>query len=198
MFKRLYAWTLTLASAPYAAWALAAIAFAESSFFPLPPDLILVPMSLARPKRALFYATICTIASVLGGLLGYAIGAVLYDTIGKELIGLYGYGDKVAALRSCYAYWGWLIILIKGLTPIPFKLVTIVSGAAGYPLALFILLAAITRGGRFFLLAGALNLWGEQIKAALDRHFAIFLGLILAIIVFGFWLAAKLNLGGAC
>ncbi len=198
MFKKLYAWTLDLAERPYAAWALAAVAFAESSFFPLPPDLILVPMSLARPKRALFYAAICTLASVAGGMLGYAIGALLYDAVGKPLIALYGYGDKAQALRSCYDSWGWLIILVKGLTPIPFKLVTIISGVAGYSFPLFVLLSLITRGGRFFLLAGALTRWGEPIKAALDRHFALFMGLILAIIIFGFWLVAKMNFGGAC
>lgn len=198
MLRKLYAWTLALAERPYAIWALAGVAFAESSFFPLPPDLILVPMSLARPRRALFYAGVCTLASVAGGALGYAIGAWLYDTVGKSLIDLYGYGGKVEALRACYGYWGWLIILVKGLTPIPFKLVTIVSGVAGYPFALFLALSAITRGGRFFLLAGALNRWGEPIKAALDRHFAAFMGLILATIVFGFWLVAKMNFGGAC
>jgi membrane protein YqaA with SNARE-associated domain len=192
MFKRLYHWTLSLAESRHATWALAAISFAESSFFPLPPDIILVPMALAKPKKALYYAAVCTLASVLGGILGYAIGALLYDTIGKWLIGLYGYGDKLEALRAFYGEWGWAFILVKGLTPIPFKLVTIVSGLLGYNFFLFVALAMITRGARFFLLAGALTFWGEPIKAALEKHFAIFMGLILACIVGGFWLAAKM------
>ena len=192
MFKRLYHWTLSLAESPRATWALAIVAFAESSFFPIPPDVILVPMALAKPRRALFYAAICTVASVLGGILGYAIGSILFESVGKWLIGLYGYADRVESLRLFYAEWGWAFILVKGLTPIPFKLVTIVSGLLGYNFWLFVLLCCITRGARFVLLAGLLNWFGEPIKAALERHFAIFLGLILVAIVGGFWLAAHM------
>ena len=192
MFKRLYHWTLSLAESPRATYALAVIAFAESSCFPIPPDVILIPMSLARPRRALVYAGICTIASVLGGMLGYAIGAYLYDTVGLWLISLYHYGDRIAALRDFYAHWGALFILIKGLTPIPFKLVTIVSGLLGYNFALFVVLSIITRGARFFILAGILNRFGEPIKAVLEKHFATFMISLVVIIVAGFWIAAKL------
>jgi membrane protein YqaA with SNARE-associated domain len=192
MFKRLYHWTLSLAESPRATYALAVIAFAESSCFPIPPDVILIPMSLARPGRALFYAAICTIASVLGGMLGYAIGAYLYDTVGLWLISLYHYSDRIAALRDFYAHWGALFILIKGLTPIPFKLVTIVSGLLGYNFALFVVLSIITRGARFFILAGILNRFGEPIKAGLEKHFATFMIALAVIIVAGFWIAAKL------
>jgi membrane protein YqaA with SNARE-associated domain len=192
MFKRLYHWTLSLAESPRATWALAIIAFAESSFFPIPPDVILVPMALAKPRKALFYAGVCTLASVIGGMLGYAIGALLFDTVGKWLIGLYGYADRVEALRVFYAEWGWAFILVKGMTPIPYKLVTIVSGLLGYNFFLFMVLSVITRGARFFLLAGLLNWFGEPIKAALERHFAIFIGLILLAVVGGFWLAARM------
>ena len=192
MFKRLYHWTLTLSETAQAPYALALIAFAESSFFPIPPDVILVPMSLARPNRALFYALICTIASVAGGILGYAIGAWLYDTLGLWLIHLYGYGPRVEALRVLYAEWGWLIILLKGLTPVPFKLVTIVSGMLGYNFLLFVILSAITRGGRFFILAGLLTHFGAPIKALLERHFATFMQILVAIIIGGFWIAARL------
>lgn len=192
MFKRLYHWTLSLAESPHATWALAIIAFAESSFFPIPPDVILVPMALAKPRRALVYAGICTVASVIGGIVGYGIGALLYDTVGHWLIGLYGYAQRVEALRDFYAQWGWAFILVKGMTPIPFKLVTIVSGLLGYNFLLFVLLAAITRGARFFLLAGVLTWFGEPIKAALERHFATFIGIILAAVVGGFWLAARM------
>lgn len=191
MFQRLYRWTLSLAEHSRATYALAAVSFAESSFFPIPPDVLLVPMALAKPKKAWFYATVCTIASVLGGVAGYAIGYLLYETVGLWLVQLYGYGQKVDSLRVFYDQWGWAFILVKGLTPIPYKLVTIVSGLLEYNLALFILLSVITRGARFFLLAAALNAWGDRIRGLLDRHFALFLGLILVFIVGGFWLAAK-------
>ena len=191
MFQRLYHWTLSLAGRPHAAWALAAIAFAESSFFPIPPDIVLVPMSLAQPKKAWTFAAVCTVASVSGGIVGYAIGALLFDTLGQWLINLYGYGEKVEALREFYARWGALVILIKGLTPIPYKLVTIVSGLLGYNVPLFVLLSAVTRGIRFFALAAILNKFGEPIKAALDRHFAPFMILILVMIVLGFYIATK-------
>ena len=169
MFERLYRWTISLAESPRATWALAAVAFAESSFFPLPPDIVLAPMVVAKPRRAFFYAGVCTVASVLGGCLGYAIGALLYDTVGQWLINLYGYGEKLEALRIFYAQWGWLFILVKGMTPIPFKLVTILSGLLGYNFPLFVALAAITRGARFFLVAGVLNYFGEPLRAALEK-----------------------------
>ncbi len=192
MLKGLYHRTLALAEGPYATWTLAAVAFAESSFFPLPPDLILVPMSLAQPRRAWFYAGLCTIMSVLGGVLGYAIGALLYDTLGHWLISAYGYGNRLEALREAYARWGALVILLKGLTPIPFKLVTIVSGLLGYNFALFVLLSLLTRGARFFLLAGLLNRFGDPIKGLLERHFVGFIVILLVTVVLGFWLTAHL------
>ena len=139
---------------------LAAVSFAESSFFPVPPDIVLVPMALANPSKARLYALVCTIASVLGGLLGYAIGALLYDTVGHWLISAYGYGEGVEAFRAAYAKWGAWIILIKGMTPIPYKIVTIASGFAGYNLLYFFVLSCITRGARFFLEAELLaHLW---------------------------------------
>jgi membrane protein YqaA with SNARE-associated domain len=192
MFKRLYQRILLLAESRHAPFALAAVAFAESSFFPIPPDVILIPMSLATPRRAWRYAAIATIASVLGGIVGYGIGALLYDTLGQWLIHLYGYADRMAALKETYARWGALVILIKGLTPIPYKLVTIVSGLLGYNFATFVLLSVVTRGARFFILAGALNRFGDPLRAALERHFALFLGLIAIVIVVGFWIAARM------
>ncbi len=190
MFKRLYDYLIELAQSPRAPYALAAVAFVESSVFPVPPDVILAPMSLAEPKKAWRFAAIATAASVLGGMLGYAIGALLYDTVGQWLIHLYGYADKAAALKETYARWGALVILVKGLTPIPFKLVTIVSGLLGYNFPLFVLLSLITRGGRFFLLAAALNHFGDPLRFALERHFAVFLASMATIVVVGFFLAA--------
>jgi membrane protein YqaA with SNARE-associated domain len=192
MFKRLYQWILSLAESKHAPFALAAVAFAESSFFPIPPDVILIPMSLATPRRAWRYAAIATVASVIGGMVGYGIGALLFDTLGQWLIHLYGYADRMAALKETYARWGALVILIKGLTPIPYKLVTIVSGLLGYNFAIFVLLSIVTRGARFFILAGALNWFGDPLRLALERHFALFLGLIAITIVVGFWIAVRM------
>src|SRR5271165_5984538 len=120
MADTLYARVKALAQSPHAEASLAAVAFAESSFFPIPPDVLLAPMALAYPSRAWRFALVATVASVLGGMLGYAIGAVLYDTVGLWLINLYGYGAKMDALKQTYADWGWLVILIKGATPIPY------------------------------------------------------------------------------
>jgi membrane protein YqaA with SNARE-associated domain len=190
MFEKLYGKLIALSQTPQAPYALAAIAFAESSVFPLPPDVLLAPMSLAQPKLAWRYALICTFASVAGGIVGYGIGALLFDTLGQWLIHLYGYADRMAALKETYARWGALVILVKGLTPIPFKLVTIASGLLGYNFPLFVLLSLITRGGRFFLVAGALNYFGDPLRLALERHFAAFLVLMAASVVVGFYLAA--------
>jgi membrane protein YqaA with SNARE-associated domain len=192
MFKRLYDWTIALAQSPRATWALALVAFAESSFFPIPPDALLAPMALARPKRAFFYAGVCTAASVLGGVLGYAIGHLLYDTVGLWLIELYRYGQKVEAMQAFYAEWGWAFILVKGVSPIPFKLITIVSGLMHYDFLLFVLLCTVTRGARFFLVAGAMNLWGDRLRDLLERYFGAFLAIVVLSVVFGFWLAFRM------
>jgi len=191
MFKSLYQWTLSLAESPYAAWALGLISFAESSFFPIPPDPLLAVMTVAKPKKAWTYALICTLCSVAGGLLGYAIGALLFETLGKWLIHLYGYGDRVEELRALYAKWGWAFILLKGLTPIPFKVVTITSGLLSYSLPLFILLSFITRGARFFIVAVLLNRFGDSIRGLLEKYFGPLLIFFLLLIVVGFWLATK-------
>ncbi|MDE2375148.1 MAG: DedA family protein, partial [Hyphomicrobiales bacterium] len=151
MLRRLYDWCVDTAGKPHAVWVLGLVAFCESSFFPIIPDVMLIPMALARPDRAWRLAAVCTIGSVVGGVLGYFIGAALYDTVGQWLIHLYGYGGKVEAFRAAYAQYGSLIILLKGLTPIPYKIVTITSGFAGYNLGLFILFSFITRGARFFI-----------------------------------------------
>jgi membrane protein YqaA with SNARE-associated domain len=137
-------------------------------------------MLLARPDRAFRLAAWCTLASVAGGLLGYAIGALLYDSIGLWLIQLYGYGNKVDAFRAAYAQWGAWIILLKGFTPIPFKIVTITSGFAGYNIGLFLLFSAITRAGRFFLLAFLLHRYGLQAREIIEKR----LGLWTAVMAF--------------
>jgi membrane protein YqaA with SNARE-associated domain len=191
--RRLYDWCIAAADKPHATWLLGAVSFMESSFFPIPPDVMLIPMAVARPDRAWFFATVCTLTSVAGGVLGYFIGAVLYDSVGHWLIQLYGYGSKVEAFREAYAYWGTWIILIKGLTPIPYKLVTITSGFAGYNFFLFVVLSLVTRGMRFYVLAFLLNRYGDQARAIIEERltfwatsFAVVLvaGIIAAVYVF--------------
>lgn len=182
LLRSLYDWTMRHSAGPYAFWFLGAIAFAESSFFPIPPDVMLVPMVLADRKRWLLLAGWCTAMSVTGGMLGYAIGALLYDSVGHWLIQFYGYGNKLDDFRRLYAEWGAWIILIKGLTPIPYKLVTIASGFAGYNFPLFVLLSAITRGARFSLVAGLLYWFGEPVREFIEKRLeAVMLGLLIAI-----------------
>ena len=192
MLRRMYDWCIASADKPYAIWLLGIVSFAESSFFPVPPDVMLIPMSLAQPRKAWLYALVCSITSVSGGVLGYAIGALLYDSLGGWIIQLYGYGDKVEAFRAAYAEYGAWIILLKGFTPIPYKLVTITSGFAGYNLFLFILLSAITRGARFYLLAFLLNRYGPRAREILEKRLGFWvtigaLGLALGFVIV-FWL----------
>lgn len=189
MLRRLYDWVIRLSASKNAHWALAAVSFAESSFFPVPPDVMLVPMTVARPEKAWFYAGVCTLASVAGALVGYAIGALLYDTVGHWLISLYGYEKGVDEFRRLYAEWGAWIILIKGMTPIPYKIVTIASGFAGYNLFWFVVLSFITRGARFFIVAGILNRYGEPLKAFIEKHLGLVAGAFGALIVAGFVVA---------
>ena len=192
MLKRIYDWCVGAADKPHALWVLGAVAFAESSFFPVPPDIMLLPMSVAQPKRAWLFAGVCTAASVLGGVLGYAIGALLYDSVGHWLITLYGLGDSVETFRASYAKWGALVILVKGVTPIPYNLVTITSGFAGYNIWLFILLSIITRGGRFFAAAILFNRYGDWIRARVEEHLGLAVATLAAVLVAGFIIAFRL------
>ncbi len=192
MLRKLYDWIVALSARPSAPWALAAVAFAESSFFIIPPDVMLAPMALARPERAFRYALICTLGSVAGGVLGYAIGHLLFDSVGMWILDLYGYGAKVDAVKEAYAKWGAMLILLKGLTPIPFKLVTIVSGALGYNFPLFVVLSFITRGARFFLLAGLLNRFGGPMRSFIENRLGLVVSGMVALFVLGLIVAAKL------
>jgi membrane protein YqaA with SNARE-associated domain len=189
MLRRLYDWTMSLAGSRHAILALAGVAFAESSFFPIPPDVVLIPLILADRSRARLYALVCTVSSVVGGLFGYLIGALLYDSLGQWLISAYGYGQSMEAFRQAYAEWGAWIILIKGMTPIPYKIVTIASGFAGYNLGLFILLSIITRGLRFFIVAELLRHYGEPIRAFVERRLTLVTTLFLLLVVAGFVVA---------
>jgi membrane protein YqaA with SNARE-associated domain len=185
MLRTLYGWCIAAAGKRRAAWIMGTVSFAESSFFPIPPDVMLIPMALARPDKAYYYATLCTLTSVAGGVLGYFIGAVLYDSVGHWLIQLYGYGDKVEAFREAYARWGTLIILLKGVTPIPYKIVTITSGFAGYNLLLFIVLSFVARGIRFYAVAFLLHRYGPQARAIIEERLGLWTTLGAVVLIVG-------------
>lgn len=176
--------TIALARSPHAEKALFAISFAESSFFPLPPDLLLGPMAAADPSKWLRYALTCTVASVLGGCLGYAIGMFLMDTIGQGILDFFGYtGERYAALEAQYADYGIWVILIKGLTPIPYKLVTIASGALHFSLPMFIAASIVTRGARFTLVSWLFQRFGPSMGPIIEKRLGwVLLGVALLII----------------
>jgi len=184
MLRKLYDWVFSLARHRHASRSLAVVSFAESSFFPIPPDVMLAPMVLAKPERAYFYATVCTIASVLGGLLGYAIGMFL-EPVGMAILSSLGKAEKFEASKALFQEHGAWVILIKGLTPIPYKLITISAGIFQFSLILFIVLSVITRAGRFFLVAFVLKRWGPPMLKVVERRLALFTVLGLIVLVGG-------------
>ena len=186
MLRRLYMRTLALAASPRAPWWLALIAFAEASCFPIPPDALLIPMALARPDRAWRLALICTVASVAGGALGYYIGYAVFDQLARPLIAFYGYGPRFAAFQALYAQYGVWIILIKGLTPIPYKIVTIASGAAHFDFAVFMAASVVTRGARFFVVATLLRFFGAPVRDFIERRLTLVTSLLAAGVIGGF------------
>jgi membrane protein YqaA with SNARE-associated domain len=186
MLRRLYLRTLALAASPRAPWWLAAIAFAEASCCPIPPDALLIPMALARPDRAWRLALVCTLGSVAGGALGYFIGYAVFDQLARPLIELYGYGPRFAAFQALYAQYGLWIIVIKGLTPIPYKIVTIASGAAHFDFAVFMAASLATRGARFFLVAALLRFFGTPVRDFIERRLTLVTSLLAAGVVGGF------------
>jgi membrane protein YqaA with SNARE-associated domain len=162
------------------------VSFIESSFFPIPPDVMLLPMVLARPDRAWSIALVCTVTSVAGGVLGYGIGYYLFETLGRWVIDLYGYQEGFDAFRQAYAEWGLWIILIKGMTPIPYKLVTIASGAAAFDFPTFVAASILTRGVRFFLVAALLKYFGPPIRGFVERRLTLVTTLFVVGLVGGF------------
>jgi membrane protein YqaA with SNARE-associated domain len=184
--RRLYDWTIALAGKRYAETALFWIAFAESSFFPLPPDLLLVPMILAQPKRAWRYAAICTVASVVGGIVGYAIGYFLLESVGRPILHFYGVMQQYHELKALFDEWGVWIILIKGMTPIPYKLVTITAGALNFALIPFILASMVSRSMRFFLVAALLWKFGEPVRHFIEKRLELVTTAALALVGAGF------------
>lgn len=169
--RRLYDWVLAWADRPGGPWALGAIAVAEASFFPIPPDVLLIPLCLGRPRRSWWFAAICTAGSVVGAVLGYLIGAALYQTVALPILEVYGYTAEYEAVGRLYAENLVLTLGTAGFTPIPFKVFTIAAGGFAVPFVPFLIVAMVSRGARFFIVAGLIRLFGEPIRQFIDRHF---------------------------
>ncbi len=170
LLRRLYRWTEQWADSPYGTWALGALSFAESSFFPIPPDVLLIALSVARPRRALWYAFVCSVASVAGGVLGWWIGLEAFDLVGRRIIETLGYQREFELVRGYYQGNGFFAILAAAFTPIPYKVFTIAAGVFEVPLGTLVAASVLGRSGRFFLVGGAIFLFGPTIKAWLDRY----------------------------
>ena len=186
MIKRLYQWTLSLAEHPHALWALFLVAFVESSFFPIPPDILMIPMIIARPQRAWLIASVALFASVLGGLLGYAIGALAFETLGQPILSALGKADAMAEFSEQFNDMGFWAVLTAGVTPFPYKVITIMSGWTGMPLATFIVTSILARGLRFFIVAGLLWQFGAPIRDFIERRLGLMFTLAVALLVAGF------------
>ena len=184
--RRLYDWVMRLAQHRYAIPFMGLVSFAESSFFPIPPDVMLVPLELANRKTAYTIAAVCTVCSVIGGLLGYAIGYYFFETIGAWVVKTYGLQAGLERFREQFAHYGTWVILIKGLAPIPYKLVTIASGAAHFDLFTFVWASIVTRGVRFFLVAALLWKYGEPIRSFIEERFSLVTWSFLILLVGGF------------
>ncbi len=192
MLRRLYDWTISLAATPYALWALAAVSFAESSFFPIPPDVLMIPMIIATPNRAFRIALVALVASVLGGLFGYYIGAQLFDVVGKPMLEFYGKMDAANTFNEWFQAQGAWAVLVAGVTPFPFKVITIMSGWTSLSLPVFIISAIIARGVRFFLVAALLWKFGEPIRDFIERRLGLMFTLFMVLLVGGFFLVRYL------
>jgi membrane protein YqaA with SNARE-associated domain len=186
MLQSLYERTLRLAAGPNALAALLTVSFVESSFFPIPPDILLIPMILARPRDAWRLAALCTLASVAGGLLGYAIGYFLFDAIGRPILEFYGAMDRYEALKTGFQQWGVWIIILKGMTPIPYKLITIASGVAQFDLWLFVAASIVSRSLRFFLVAALLWWFGDPVREFIERRLMLVTTIFAVGLVGGF------------
>jgi len=199
MLRRLYDWVMSLAASRHAPASLFAISFAESSFFPIPPDVMLAPMVLAKPEKAWRYAALCTLASILGGILGYGIGYFFHDGA-QRLLAVLGKPHALADAECWFAQWGSWVIIAKGFTPIPFKLVTITSGLLQFSFPIFIAAATVTRAGRFFLVAFVVKKFGPAMMPVIEKRLALFAGILIALLVIGLTASHFLggSSGGAC
>jgi len=182
--RKLYDWTLLKSQHPKASWFLSFVSFIESSFFPIPPDIILIPMIIAKRTNAFFYAFICTASSVLGGIFGYLIGYYLFNSIGIIIINYYNLSDQFILFENYYLQYGIWIILGAGFTPFPFKFITIASGVFGLNILLFIIISILARGLRFYLIAFLLRIFGEVIENIINKYFN-FLASVFFILLIG-------------
>ena len=187
MIRKLYDWTLSMAGHRHALWALAFVAFIESSVFPIPPDILMIPMIIARPSRAFLIAFVCMVASVLGGLAGYFIGAFVFDSIGQPVLDFYGKSDSVAEFNARFNEWGAWAVLVAGITPFPYKVITIMSGWTGLSLPVFIVSSIIARGFRFFILAVLLWKFGPPIRTFIEKYLGLLFTLFVILLFAGFY-----------
>ena len=192
MLQGLYNWTMRLADHPRALWALALVSFAESSFFPIPPDVLMIPMILARPSRAWLIALVALVSSVLGGLLGYAIGAFAFDTIGQPILAALGKADAMAEFNARFNDIGFWAVLGAGVTPFPFKVITIMSGWTAMPLGTFLATATLARGIRFFRVAALLWKFGAPVRLFIERRLGLVTTVFFVLLIGGFFLVSAL------
>ena len=190
MLRRLYDWTIALASHPRALWALAIVAFVESSVFPIPPDALMIPMIIAAPRRAFVIAGVATASSVLGGMLGYAIGWGLFDSVGRPVLEFYGKAAYFDDFAQRYNEWGAWMVLVAGLTPFPYKVITILSGATGLSLPVFVVASVLARAGRFFLVAALLRVFGAPIRDFIEKRLGL-MTVIFVVLLLGGFLAVR-------
>ncbi|WP_297775792.1 YqaA family protein [uncultured Roseovarius sp.] len=190
MIRALYDWTIRMAEHRHALWALAAVSFVESSVFPIPPDVLMIPMVLARPNRAWLIAAIALVSSVLGGLLGYAIGAFAFQEIGQPILDALGKGDAMTAFSERFNNFGFWAVLTAGVTPFPYKVITIMSGWTGMPLGVFIATSILARGIRFFLVAALLWKYGAPIRDFIERRLGL-MTIVFVVLLFGGFYATR-------
>jgi membrane protein YqaA with SNARE-associated domain len=192
MLRRLYDWTIRMSDHPRALWVLAAVSFVESSVFPIPPDVLMIPMILARPSRAWLIALVALVSSVLGGILGYAIGAFAYEQLGQPILESLGKGDAMTEFNTRFNDFGFWAVLTAGVTPFPYKVITIMSGWTGMPLVTFIATSILARGLRFFLVAALLWKYGAPIRDFIERRLGLMAILFVALLFGGFYLVRHL------
>lgn len=187
MIKRMYDWTLSMAEHPRTLWALVFVSFIESSFFPIPPDLLLIPLILAAPTRAFWIASIAVVASVAGGAFGYIIGAFAFETLGQPILASLGKADSIAEFNDKFNAYGLWAVLVAGVTPFPFKVITIMSGWTGMPFGIFIVSAIMARALRFFAVAALLYYFGHPIRDFIERRLGLIFTLFVVILIVGFF-----------
>lgn len=186
MLRKLYDWVMHWAETPYGVPAIFLLAFAESSFFPVPPDVLLIALAMGMPSKALYFALVCSVGSILGGMFGYLIGFGFYETLGKPIVEFYQFGDKFEYIKNLYNTYAAWAVGIAGFTPIPYKVFTITAGVCQINFPIFVLASAVSRSARFFIVAGLIWIFGPQIKAFIDRYFNLLSVIFVALLILGF------------